>query len=136
MTAFTAVLLYAAWTLLLPVIYAGALRAPMIASGRKRADHWERGKPNDDPAPLARMKNAHGNCTENFPVFAAIVVVAGLLGKIAVADAVAGYVLYARVAQSIVHIVGTSLPLIALRGLFYAVQVVLMLWMIVRLLTG
>lgn len=136
MTAFTAVLLYAAWTLLLPIIYAGTIRVPSIASGRQRADHWERGKPNDDPAVLARMKNAHLNCTENFAVFAAIVVVAALLGKIAIADAVAGYVLYARVAQSVVHIIGTSLPLIALRGLFYAVQVVLMLWMIVRLLSG
>jgi hypothetical protein len=32
--------------------------------------------------------------------------------------------------------IGTSLPLIALRGFFYAVQVVVMLWIIVRLLTG
>jgi|SRR6478752_3744333 len=136
MTAFTAVLLYAAWTLLLPIIYAGTIRVPSIASGRKRADHWERGKPNDDPALLARMKNAHLNCTENFAAFAAIVVVAALLGKIAVVDALAGYVLFARVAQSVVHMIGTSLPLIALRGLFYFVQVVLMFWMIWKLLYG
>ena len=136
MTAFTAVLLYAAWTLLLPIIYAGSIRVPSIASGRKRADHWERGKPNDDPALLARMKNAHLNCTENFAAFAAIVVVAALLGKIAVVDALAGYVLFARVAQSVVHMIGTSLPLIALRGLFYFVQVVLMFWMIWKLLYG
>lgn len=136
MTAFTAVLLYAAWTLLLPIIYAGTVRVPSIASGRRRADHWERGKPNDDPAVLARMKNAHLNCVENFPVFAAIVVVAALLGKIAIADAVAGYVLYARIAQSVAHMIGTSLPLIALRGFFYAAQVGLMFWMIVRLLSS
>jgi uncharacterized MAPEG superfamily protein len=136
MTAFTAVLLYAAWTLLLPIIYAGTIRVPSIASGRKRADHWERGRPNDDPAVLARMKNAHLNCTENFAVFAAIVVVAALLGKIAVVDALAGYVLFARVAQSVVHMIGTSLTLIALRGLFYVVQVVLMFWMIWKLLYG
>jgi uncharacterized MAPEG superfamily protein len=136
MNAFTAVLLYAAWTLLLPLIYAGTIRVPSIAAGRKRADHWERGKPTDDPPVLARTKNAHLNCTENFPVFAAIVVVAALLGKIAVADALAGYVLVARVAQSIVHMLGTSLPLIALRGFFYFVQVVLMFWMIWNLLYG
>jgi len=136
MTALTAVLLYAAWTLLLPIIYAGTIRVPSIASGRRRADHWERGKPNDDPALLARMKNAHLNCTENFAAFAAIVVVAALLGKIAVVDALAGYVLFARVAQSVVHMIGTSLPLIALRGLFYFVQVVLMFWMIWKLLYG
>ena len=136
MNAFTAVLLYAGWTLLLPVIYAGTLRTPLIATGRKRADHWERGKPSDDPPVLARAKNAHLNCTENFPVFAAIVVVAALLGKIAVTDAVAGYVLLARIAQSVVHMLGTSLPLVALRGLFYAVQVTLMFWMIWKLLYG
>lgn len=136
MTAFTALLLYAAWTLLLPIVYAGTIRVPSIASGRKRADHWERGKPNDDPAVLARMKNAHLNCTENFAVFAAIVVVAALLGKIAVVDALAGYVLFARVAQSVVHMIGTSLTLVALRGLFYFVQVVLMFWMIWKLLYG
>jgi len=68
MTAFTAVLLYAAWTLLLPTIYA-SIRVPLIASGKKRADAWERGKPVDDPPLLMRMKNAHLNCIENFAVF-------------------------------------------------------------------
>ena len=136
MTAFTAVLLYAAWTLLLPLIYAGTIRVPWIASGRRRADHWERGKPNDDPPVLARAKNAHLNCTENFPVFAAIVVVAALLGQIAVADAVAAYVLLARVAQSVAHMLGTSLALVALRGFFYFAQVILMFWMIWKLLYG
>ena len=133
MTAFTAVLLYAVWTLLLPIGYA-AFRVPMIAAGRKRADHWERGKPSDDPSVLMRAKNAHLNCTENFPVFAAVVVVAALLGKTAIVDALAGYVLYARIAQSVVHISGTSFPLVALRGTFYFVQIVLILYMIWELL--
>jgi uncharacterized MAPEG superfamily protein len=133
MNAYTAVLLYAAWTLLLPIFYAG-IRVPAIAAGRRRADHWERGKTTDDPPLLQRAKHAHLNCAENFPVFAAVVVIAGLLGKIAVADAVAGYVLYARVLQSVMHMLGTSLPLVALRGLFYFVQVVLIFYMIYGLL--
>lgn len=136
MTAFTAVLLYAAWTLLLPVVYAGSIRVPLIASGRKRADHWERGKPADDPPALMRAKNAHMNCVENFAMFAAVVFVAALTGRTALVEGVAAYVLYARLAQSIVHIIGTSLPLIALRGLFYFVQVALILYMIARLLLG
>lgn len=135
MNAFTAVLLYAAWTLLLPVFYA-SIRVPLIASRKKRADHWERGKASDDPSLLVRAKHAHLNCTENFPVFAAVVAIAALMGRIAVADALAAYVLYARLAQSLVHIVGTSFALIALRGLFYAVQVVLIFTMIVGLLRG
>jgi uncharacterized MAPEG superfamily protein len=133
MTGFTAVLLYAAWTLLLPIVYAG-FRAPMIISGRKRADHWERGKPVDDPPILVRAKGVHLNCMENFPIFAAVVCIAALLGKSAVVDSMAAYVLYARLAQGVVHLSGTSLPLIALRGLFYAVQVVLIVSMIAGLL--
>jgi uncharacterized MAPEG superfamily protein len=133
MSAFTAVLLYAAWTLLLPTIYA-SIRVPLIASGKKRADAWERGKSVDDPPLLMRMKNAHLNCTENFAVFAAVVIVAALLGKMAVADLLAPYVLYARLVQGLVHISGTSFTQIALRGLFYAIQVALIAYMIISLL--
>jgi len=133
MSAFTAVLLYAAWTLLLPITYS-VIRVPLIASGRKKADSWERGKTVDDALFLMRAKNAHLNCIENFPVFAAVVIVAALLGKIAVADAVAGYVFYARIAQSLAHLAGTSLPLIALRGFFHFLQVMMIFYMIFGLL--
>jgi uncharacterized MAPEG superfamily protein len=135
MTAFTAVLLYAVWTLLLPIGYA-SIRVPLIAGQKKRADHWERGKAIDDPPLLVRARNAHSNCAENFPVFAAVVVVAALLGKIAIADAVAGYVFYARIAQSLAHLAGTTLPLVALRGFFYFIQVVLILYIVGQLLRG
>lgn len=134
MTAFTAVLLYAVWTLLLPVVYAGSIRVPRIVAGRKTADHWERGKPSDDPPVLVRVKNAHLNCTENFPIFAAVVVVAALMGRTPAVDSIAAYVLYARVVQSVAHISGTSLLLISIRGAFYFIQVVLILYMISKLL--
>lgn len=133
MNAYTAVLLYAAWTLILPVFYAG-IRVPAIAGGRKAADAWERGKTTDDPPVLQRAKHAHLNSTENFPIFAAVVVIAGLMGKLATADALAGFVLYARVLQSVMHMLGTSLPLVALRGFFYFVQVCLIFWMLWGLL--
>src|SRR6185295_9515874 len=133
MDAYSAVLLYAAWTLLLPIFYAG-IRVPAIAGGKKSADHWERGKTSDDPLVLQRAKNAHLNSIENFPIFAAVVVIAGLTGKLAIPDAVAGYVLYARVLQSVMHMIGTSLPLVALRGFFYAVQIVLIFYMLWGLL--
>ncbi|MET0225954.1 MAG: MAPEG family protein [Dokdonella sp.] len=133
MTGFTAVLLYALWTLLLPIFYA-SYRAPLIFGGRRRADHWERGKPIDDPPLLARAKNAHLNCTENFPIFAAVVCIGALLGKTATIDALAGFVFYARIAQSVAHMIGTSTLWIVLRGAFYAVQIGLILTMIASLL--
>lgn len=133
MNAYTAVLLYAAWTLLLPIFYAG-IRVPAIAGGKKPADAWERGKSTDDPPVLQRAKHAHLNSIENFPIFAAVVVIAGLMGKLAIPDEVAGFVLYARVLQGVMHMLGTSLPLVALRGFFYFVQVVLIFYMLWGLL--
>jgi uncharacterized MAPEG superfamily protein len=133
MSGTTAMLLYGAWTLLLPIFYA-SYRVPMIAGGMRRADHWERGKPTGDSALLVRARNAHLNCIENFPVFAAVVLAAALLDKSAVVDALAAYVLYARIAQSVMHVAGTSLPLIALRGTFYFVQIALIFYMIWALL--
>lgn len=81
-----------------------------------------------------RAKNAHLNCVENFPIFAVVVCVAALLGKSPVVDAVAAYVLYARVAQGVAHMIGTSWPLILLRGIFYTIQMVLILYVIFGLL--
>lgn len=133
MTGLTAVLLYAAWTLLLPLVYAG-FRVPLILSGKKSGDHWERGQPVDDPPILVRGKSHHLNCLENFPVFAAVVFVAAFLAKSPIVDAIAAYVLYARIAQGIVHLIGTSLPLILVRATFYIIQVVLILYAIWALL--
>ena len=135
MSAFTAVLLYAAWTLLLSISYA-IFRVPMIARGTKGADHWERGKPIDDPPLLLRARNAHANCVENFAVFAAVVIIATLIGRTALVDALAGYVFFARIGQSLSHLAGTSMALIALRGTFHAIQVLTILYMIWRLLHG
>ncbi|HEY8009920.1 MAG TPA: MAPEG family protein [Rudaea sp.] len=133
MTGLTAVLLYAAWTLLLPIVYAG-YRVPMILAGKKRGNHWERGQPIDDPAILVRAKSVHLNCLENFPLFAAVVLVAALLGKSPVVDSVAAYILYARIGQGVVHLIGTSLPLILVRGALYLFQVALILYIVWTLL--
>jgi uncharacterized MAPEG superfamily protein len=134
MTALTAVLLYAGWTLLLPLFYAGARRVPLIAAGKMRADAWERGQPVIDPPLLVRLRNAHMNCAENLPAFAAVVFAALLLGKADVVDPLAGYVFYGRVAQSLVHASGTSTAQIALRGFLFAAQSTLIGYMLVVLL--
>lgn len=133
MTGFTAVLLYIVWTFILALSYA-TYRVPFVLTAKKRADHWERGKPSDDPAVLVRAKGAHLNCVENFPLFAAVVVIAALMGKSPVADALAAYVLYARIGQSLAHVLGTSLPLVLLRATLFLTQVALVLVMVWGLL--
>ena len=133
MTAYSAVIFYIIWMVFLTLLYAFP-RVPLALLGKKSIDSWERGKENPDPLFLQRAKSAHMNCVENFPLFAGVVAMAGLLGQIEVANAVAAYILYARVAQSLVHISGTSFVQVMARATFFLVQVALILYIAFSLL--
>ncbi|HEY2386785.1 MAG TPA: MAPEG family protein [Candidatus Binatia bacterium] len=132
MSGITALLLFAAWTLVLMLIYVN-YRVMVILSGRKRADSWTRGRPTDDPSFVERAQHAHMNCIENLPVFGAIVLSAYALGRPGVADAWGGTVLGLRLAQSSVHLIGVSHWLVWVRGSLFTVQVFLFLLMIWQL---
>lgn len=129
MNAYTTVLLYAGWILVLALFYATP-RIPQALLGKKRIDSWERGKDPIDPMILQRAKSAHLNCLENFPVFAAVVAIAGLMGQVEAINGIAVFVLYARIAQGISHILGTSFILVMLRATFFLIQVFITLYMV------
>jgi uncharacterized MAPEG superfamily protein len=133
MTGFTAVLLYLIWTQALTLLYAFP-RVPQALLGMKPLNAWERDQPNNDPAFLQRAKAAHLNCVENFALFLAVVVIAALMNKSAVVDAVAAYVLLARVGQSVVHIIGTAMPLVLIRATFFLTQLGLIFYVALQLL--
>lgn len=133
MTAVTALLLFAAWTLALMFIY-GGYRVLLVLSMKKRADTWGRDLPDIDPAFIVRAKHAHLNSAENLPVFAAIVLAAYMLGKMPVVDAVGAWVLYLRVAQSLTHLAGRSHWHIFVRANFFFLQAFLYVYMIWGLL--
>jgi uncharacterized MAPEG superfamily protein len=132
MTGITAVLLFAAWTLLMMAVYIG-YRVAMILAG-KPADSWPRGQDVEVPAFVTRAQHAHLNCVENLPVFAAVVLSAYVLGKAQVADQVALWVLLARVAQSTVHLIGVNHALVLVRATFFTIQVALIFYIIAALL--
>lgn len=133
MTGMTALLLFTAWTLALMLIYVG-YRVSLVLAMRKPANSWMRGTATDDPPFITRAHHAHLNCVENLPVFAAIVLAAAALGRSEVVDPVAAFVLYARVAQSAVHLIGTSHWLVFVRANLYLVQAGLFAYMIWGLL--
>lgn len=129
MNGFEAVLLYVVWAIILVLIYAGP-RIPMAAFTDRRMDSWERAKAPTDVPFFMRAKGAHLNCLENFPLFAAVVFVAAFMGKSAVVDSLAAYVIYCRVAQSLTHLLGDSSPLVLVRATFFTAQILLILYMI------
>ena len=133
MTGITALLLFAAWTLVLMFIYVN-YRVLLTLTFKKPANSWGRDAADADPAIIKRAHHAHLNCVENLPVFAAIVLAASALGKAPVVDAVAAWVLYFRIAQSVTHLIGTSALLVFIRANFFLLQALLYLYMIWGLL--
>jgi uncharacterized MAPEG superfamily protein len=133
MTGITALLLFAAWTLVLMFTYVG-YRVALVLAMKKPANSWGRDDKVDDPGFVVRAKHAHLNALENLPVFAAIVLAAVALDKTPVVDQVAAWVLYARLAQSLVHLIGVNHWLVFIRANFLVVQAALFLYMIWGLL--
>lgn len=129
MTGLMALAGFAGVTLLLPLIYAG-YRIPLVLTGSKTADHWTRGRQEDDPGLITRIKHAHLNCVENLAPFAVVVLLALALDRTAVTDSLAQFVLYARLVQIAVHAIGTSFLLVLARATMFIVQVLLMLYML------
>jgi uncharacterized MAPEG superfamily protein len=133
MTAIQALLGFVALTLLLVsgvFLYRGYrfLRGAPI-------NHWPRGdKPSDDAPLVKRLEDAHANCLENLPAFAAIVLAAAALQKLELLAPFAAWVLYARVGQVAAHLSGVGQAQVFVRASFWGIQLVLMLWMAMLLL--
>ncbi|MFA5940707.1 MAG: MAPEG family protein [Sinimarinibacterium sp.] len=128
MTGLAALIGFAAWTLALVALAVG-WRVVEVLRG-KAANSWTRGAAAETPAFVKRAEHAHLNCLENLPIFAVIVLVAQALGKNPVVDAVAAWVLYARLAQSVTHLIGTSHWLVLIRATFYTVQIALFAYLL------
>lgn len=128
MTATTALIGFTAWALAL-VALSVTWRVIEVLRG-KPANSWTRGAAIESPGLVKRAEHAHLNTLENLPVFAAIVLAAQLLGKMAAVDAVACWILYARVAQSVVHLIGTHPLLVLVRATFFGVQVALFAYLL------
>ncbi len=133
MTAIQALLGFAAWTALL-VLGVFLYRGLRFVTGTP-INSWPRGtKTAGDAAFVNRLQDAHANCLENLPVFAVIVLAAAATGRLDTIAALAPWVLYARVGQSLVHLSGVGQLQVLVRATFWCVQLGLMLWMLFKLL--
>ncbi len=132
--AYLALIGFTAWTLLLPLIYVGVYRVGLVLSRRKPANAWPRGQQHDDPPIITRLHDAHMNCVENLPVFAAIVLAAAMTEQLDTVNLLAPWLLGFRIAQGLVHIIGTTATLVFIRANFYILQMALFIWMLLSLI--
>lgn len=125
-TALVALSGFTLWTILLTLALV-SIRGANSFGGAKIALNAFVPSGTDMPGLGQRITRAHLNCLESLPVFAALVIVGGLSDQLGVMESTVMYVLYARIAQSVVHMISTSVPMVLARATFFTVQVLLML---------
>jgi uncharacterized MAPEG superfamily protein len=83
-----------------------------------------------------RLSRVHANCFENIPLYMAVLLYAIATGQTGVTDGHAAMLLYARVAQSVVHAASISVPAVYLRFVLFALQNGLVAWWIWQMATA
>ena len=124
---------FGAWLALLTIVL-GFYRFAVMLRTNKAINSFATDGQDIDPLGH-RLTRARNNCFETLPLFAAIALGASLGGRLDVTDPLAMWVLYARIGQSLTHIVSTSVPAVQLRATLFFAQVLIYLWWAYRLLT-
>ena len=112
--------LFIAWTLLLLVLME-AVRSYRVVTGRSRSNEFKPDNSNLSPF-MQRLARAHANCVESLPVFGGLLVVALVTGRTGITDALAPWLLAARVVQSCIHVASLSVAAVNARFTAFAVQ--------------
>jgi uncharacterized MAPEG superfamily protein len=126
-------LLFISWTLLL-LILMEAVRSYLVVTGRSRSNEFNPENSNLSPF-MQRLARAHANCLEGLPVFGGLLVVALATGRSEVTDALAPWLLGARIAQSSIHLASLSVVAVNARFTAFAVQMVIAVYWAWALIT-
>jgi uncharacterized MAPEG superfamily protein len=128
----TALIGFAGWFVLLSAVMA-VYRTLLVQRGTKQANEFAPDG-SDLPGFGRRLTRARDNCFESLPAFAALALGASLLGRLEVLEPLAPWVLYARIAQSSVHVLSTSVPAVLVRATLFFAQLGIYGWWAVKLL--
>jgi uncharacterized MAPEG superfamily protein len=110
-----------AWTMFLLILMEG-LRVRFLVSKTVAANEFRPDNSNLPPF-MQRLSRAHANCIESFPIIGGLLVVALLTDRAGVTDALAPWLLLARLVQSCIHLASTSVLAANLRFLAFVVQI-------------
>jgi hypothetical protein len=118
--------LFIAWALLLLVLME-IIRSYLVVSGRAKSNEFKPDNANLSPF-LQRLARAHANCVESLPVIGGILLVAIVTRRTEITDALAAWLLLARIAQSITHLISVSVFAVNARFFFFAVQIAIAIY--------
>ena len=123
---------FVAWTLVLLLAIAFT-RVGAVLTGAKKANEFPSGVPHGGDA-YWRLNRAHMNCSENLPIFGALVLVATVAGlRAPLLDTVAKAYLAARIGQSVTHVASGSVIAVNVRFTFFVVQVACLIQMLLMI---
>jgi uncharacterized MAPEG superfamily protein len=121
----TALIGLAVWAVVLTFLLVG-VRMRAISGGKAMNTFDPEGK--DMSGFSYRATRAHGNILENLAIFAALLLYAIATQRTAITDGLAMWLLYARIGQSVVHMISTSPPMVMVRATLFSVQMLISLW--------
>ena len=124
--------LFLAWTLLLLVVME-VLRSHLVITGRIRSNGITPDNAGLSPF-MRRLARAHANCVESLPVFGGLLLVALVTNRTEVTDALAPWLLGARIVQSGIHLASTSATAVNARFAAFAVQMAIGIYWVWKLL--
>ena len=112
-----------AWPIVLLTVIA-ILRTYLSATGKRAANSFA--PTGEDVSEFSqRLVRAHANCYEFVPFALALLLFALVTEQTAITDPLAMILLFARVAQSVIHLASTSTMAVSLRFLMFAPQIVI-----------
>ncbi len=127
-----ALLIYLLWAAFMAVAVV-SYRSLFILTGRKAMTEFPADQVEGTPF-YRRLVRAHLNTLENLPLYCVLVLAATLLNRLPAVDAVAYWIIVARVLQSLIHMVSGSSLAVALRFTCFFVQLALIAWVAFGLL--
>ena len=123
----TALAGFAAWYVGLTILMGSFRMSRMVSAGKAANSFAVNGS--DLPGFGERVTRARDNCYETLPIFGALVLVAYASNQLAVTDPLAMWVLWARIGQSVTHLISTSVPAVLIRAnLFFAQTLIYLYW--------
>jgi len=124
--------LFIGWALLLLVLME-ILRSYLVLTGRNKSNEFKPDNSNVSPF-MQRLARAHANCVESLPLFGGLLLIALVTGRTGATDALAPWLLGARLAQSSIHLASTSVVAVNARFAAFVVQMAIALYWVWALL--
>jgi uncharacterized MAPEG superfamily protein len=111
---------FVAWSLFLLVLME-VIRSKLVLTKAVAANGFNPENSNLSPF-MQRLTRAHANCIEGLPIFGGLMLIAVVAGRASITDPLAYIFLFARILQSVIHLISISALAITFRFSAFAVQ--------------